>query len=111
LPVRKRAMKRIKPFADPCLTGIDLLASADEADNDRPIAVSAEARDEELRLGDIEVWATLLAPHEVDGLSQIPCALRLIEDRDVLDRWSLHVDEALIAKVMDVLDECSHFAN
>jgi hypothetical protein len=72
--------------------------------------VPVEAGDQELWLGLLEVRATLLLPHEVNRLLQVPGPLGFIEDGHVLDWRLLRVDEAFVAEVMDVLDECSDLA-
>ena len=46
----------------------------------------------------------LLSQHETGGLLQIPRALRLIEDHDVLNWWT-GIDQRVIAEVVNVLDE------
>ena len=57
----KRRSSDVDPFADSRLAGVDLLAAADEANDDGPVAVTVEARDEKLRLGLVEVGPLLLA--------------------------------------------------
>ena len=46
-----------------------------------------------------------LAEHEAGCLLQVPCALRLVEEGDMLDRRPGGIDQALIPEVVDVLDE------
>ena len=49
--------------------------------------------------------AAFLPRHEVRCLLQIPRALRLIEDHDVLNRRA-RFDQRIIAEVVNVLNEC-----
>ena len=44
--------------------------------------------------------------HEVHGLLQCPGTLGFVKDRDVLNRRPGHVDEAVVAEVVNILDEC-----
>ena len=57
-----------------------------------------------LRLGVGESGTVLFSPHEARGLSQIPRALRLIEDYNTFRRRN-GVEQCIVAKVMNVLDE------
>src|SRR5262245_11243703 len=95
-PLRKRRLQRRDPFPDTGFAAVDLLSSSYKAYHDCPVLVPVEAGEEELRLGPPEVPYPLLALHEVDGHGAVPCALRLIEDRDVLGRWILAVAETLV---------------
>jgi hypothetical protein len=84
-PFRKGSIQRRQPLADSRLTGIDLLSAAHETNDHRPVLVPVEAGDQELWLGLLEVRATLLLPHEVNRLLQVPGPLGFIEDGHVLD--------------------------
>ena len=52
----------------------------------------------------IETHLILLSTHETCSLFQVPCALRLIKDNDVINRRP-RIDECFITEVMDVLNE------
>jgi hypothetical protein len=66
--------------------------------------VTVHARDQELRFRLGEVGSFLLAEHEVRCPRQIPGALCLVEESDMLDgRAGVH--KTVIAEVMHVLDE------
>src|SRR5690242_15257346 len=83
-PVRVLLLDRLEPGADAGFARVDFLASADEANNEGPIGVAIEARDEELRFGLRESSSALLSSHEVGGLFEIPGSLCLVEDCYVL---------------------------
>lgn len=102
--MRKRGAQRVEPLGDSGLAGIDLLTAANQAEHHRPVDVAIHAGEQELGLRGIEFTLALLSRHERRCLLAVPRALRFIEDRHVLRR-GLRVDHAVIAKVMDVLDE------
>ena len=54
-PVREAVAYRVEPVADAGLARVNLLTTADETDDDGPGFVPIEIRDQELRLGSIEV--------------------------------------------------------
>src|SRR5690606_7859088 len=92
------------PGGDPSLARVNLLPAADQADDDGPIRMAIHHRNQELRLGLIEVGDALPPPHEVGGLGSVPGALRFVKDHDMID-WGFRSPQAVIAKVMDVLNE------
>src|SRR5690606_766737 len=100
-PVRKRSLKRIKPFGDARFSGVDLLTASDEADDDRPIRVAIKTGNQELRLRHREVGIAAIL-HKTCRLLKVPSALSLIEDRDMLDRRG-GINNTIVAKVVDVL--------
>src|SRR5437867_10918552 len=104
LPLRKAPIHCIEPSVNTSFTCIDFLATADEADDHRPIFVSVHVRDQKLRLGICEAGAPFLSQHKSSGLLQVPRSLRLIEYDDVLYRRT-DVDQRIIAEVVNVLDE------
>src|SRR6185312_5803993 len=73
--------------------------------------MAIETRNQELRFRLGKVSLSLLATHKARSHIEIPCTLCLIEQGDVLDRWATQIDEAVVAKVMDVLNEHLHFAH
>src|SRR5262245_43094861 len=105
MPIRKGSNQRFCPFTDAGLTGVDFLPTAYNADNDRPISHAVQARDQKLWLGLIKARPSLLSLHEARSLSAIPRTLCFVEQRDVLDRRPRRVHQALIAKMVNVLDE------
>src|SRR5436190_22302270 len=84
LPLRKAAIHCIEPSVNASFTRVDFLATADKTDDHSPIFVSVHVRDQKLRFGICEAWAPFLSQHKISGLFQVPGALRLIEDDDVL---------------------------
>jgi hypothetical protein len=69
--------------------------------------MTIHAGNQELRFRHGKARPILLPLHEGRGLLQIPSALRLIKDGDVVRRWSL-ITHILISKVVYVLDERLH---
>ena len=105
MPVGKSAFDRIQPRVDAGLPGVDLLSATDEAHDDRPV-VAVHVRHQELGLGLGEVGDTLLLAHEARRLFGCPRALSLVEDRHMLGRGAVGIQDRLVPKVVDVLDEC-----
>src|SRR5438105_1412971 len=97
----------VHPRLDAGFACIDLLPATHKANNDCPILMSVEVGNEKLRLRLIETRSLLLPLHEVGSLLEIPGALRFVEDDDVL-KGRPGFDEAVVAKVMYVLNECFH---
>src|SRR5918996_710346 len=104
VPIREPRIYSFKPSIDSGFTRVDFLSAADKANNDSPFPMAIHKRNEELRLRIGESGAILFSAHEVRGLSQIPRALGLIEDHNMLRR-SARIDQCIVAKVMNVLDE------
>src|SRR6266481_4141389 len=67
--------------------------------------------DQKLGLRLREVRRVLLPAHKRRCFVQVPSTLRFIEYGDMLDRWTTEIDQTFIAKVMDILNESSHFAS
>src|ERR1043166_2074138 len=109
LPRRKGPINRLQPFPNSGLTRVDLLSSSNETEDNGPIGVSIEAREQELGLGLRKLSYATLALHEICGLGKIPSALGFIENRNVFDR-GFGIFQALIPEVMNVLDEGLYLA-
>ena len=97
------ALQCAQPFADTGFAAIDFLALADQADDDAPIGSAVHDRQQERRLGLVEIEMAALA-HEVNGRLAVPSALRFIEHHDMFGRDMVGRD-ILVAEMMDVLDE------
>src|SRR4051812_43891550 len=108
MPIGKRSQHRVNPFSDSGFAGIDLLPTANQAHDDRPIGMPVKARDEKLRLRLTEPYKTFLAGHKRRGLFKVPSPLSLIKDRHMLNRRPTDIDQTLIAKEVHVLNECLH---
>src|SRR5690606_11766330 len=104
LPVRESSVKRFDPFAYARLTSINFLATPDETDNDRPVRVTIEARNQEFRFRAIEIQNTLLSLHEPRGGRFIPSSLSLVKDRHMVYRCSC-IDQIFITIVMNILNK------
>ena len=89
----------------PGFTPVDLLTAPDQADDDGPIGVAIEARDEELRFRIIESGLLLFPLHEIRGHFEVPGPLSLVEQGDMVDRRPIQVAEALVPEMMDVLNK------
>ncbi len=100
----KSRIHGFKPSIDSGFARVDLLSATDKANNDSPIRVAIHARNQELRLGVGEPRQILSSPHEARGLLQVPRALRLVEDHNMFRRRA-GVEQCIVAKVMNVLDE------
>ena len=110
-PFGKPPIHRVEPSVNTSFACIDLLTATDQTHDHRPIFVSVHVRDQKLRLGICEAWAPFLSQHKISGLFQVPGALRLIEDDDVLYRRT-DIDQRVITEVVNVLDESFHaFSN
>ena len=108
MPVAKCALHGLNPFTNAGLPSVDLLASADKANNHRPIFAAIHAGNQELWLRYIEACDSLLAAHKRGRLFLIPCALSLIKQRYMIDRRTRLIKEAFIPKMVHVLDERLH---
>ena len=64
---------------------------------------------QELRFGHVELNLAALALHKGCCLLSRPCALRFIEDDDLLDRYIV-VSDVMIPKMVNILYETSNFA-
>src|SRR5262245_21494553 len=64
VPVSKLGVDRFNPCADPGFAPVNLLPTADETDNRRPIRMTIKTRDKEFRLGHPKVLDAFLALHE-----------------------------------------------
>src|SRR5215472_8276227 len=103
-PIRKRTFERPQPFLDAGFARIDFLAFTHQADDRAPICVAIHDAEQELRLRHGEAEVPTLLPHELRGLLDIPCSLRLIEDGDFLN-WRGVRRERIVPEMMDILDE------
>src|SRR6478672_3581707 len=86
-PISKALLERGKPLGQARFTRVDLLSSADEANDRAPTVMSVHDANEKLWLRHLKICLPLLLTHEVSQMLGVPCALRLVEDRDPLDRW------------------------
>ena len=102
--MRESRIHGFKPRIDSGFARVDLLSATDKTNNDSPFRMAIHARNQELRLGVGEPGPILFSPHEARGLPQIPRALRLVEDHNMFRRRA-GVDQCIVAKVMNVLDE------
>ena len=103
-PVLESFENCIQPLTDSGFTGIDFLTAADKTNDNRPILVAINAGDQEFWFGLIEAGAVLFPRHKIRRLFQRPSALRLIKQDDML-WWCAFIRQAIISKVMDVLDK------
>ena len=104
LPMPQVALERAHPFGDAGFAAIDLLAFADQADNDAPIGAAVHDREKECGFGHVEASLAAFLAHEIGGLVAVPGALGFIENHDVFGR-DLSCVEILISKAMNVLNE------
>ena len=104
VPMWESRIHSVKPRIDSGFAYMDFLSTADKANNNGPVGVAIHARNQELWLGVREPWAILSSLHKTRGLSQIPSALGFVKDHNMFVR-SAGVDQCLVAKVMNVLDE------
>jgi hypothetical protein len=103
-PMRERCPYGFEPFPNACLARVYLLPSADQADHDGPGFVPVEVRDQEFRLGLVEVRDLLAPTHEVRGLRLRPSPLRFVEDDHMVVGGTRRPD-TFISEVVDVLNE------
>src|SRR5688572_767880 len=106
VPMRESRIHGYKPRINCSFARMDLLSATDKANNDSPVRMAIHTRDQELRLGVGESGTVLFPLHKTRGLSQIPRALRLIEDGNVFGRRT-GIEQCIVAKVMNVLDKSS----
>jgi hypothetical protein len=98
LPVSEARQECSPPFRQSRLAPIDLLAAADERDDDRLIRVPLHHLQQNLRFGERPAEFPL-------RLSRIPSPLRRIEDGDPVD-WNLaRLHELSVDESMHILDE------
>jgi len=109
VPVRETPFRGPKPFPDPGLTCIDLLASADQANDDAPIFVSIDTRDQKLGFGHLEAGSIPLLLHESVRLLVVPSTLSLVEKRYVIGGRA-GILKVGVAVMMHVLNEGFHLA-
>src|SRR5271157_3975317 len=100
----KSRIHGFNPCINPCFPCVDFLSAADKTNDDRPIRMAIHTRDQKLWLGLGEPGAMLFSPHKVRGLLQIPGALRLIKNCNMLCRGPC-VNQQVVAKMMNVLHE------
>src|SRR4051812_30793810 len=110
IPLWKRAIQRIDPLRNAGLSAVNLLASAHQANDDSPILVAVQTGDQKLRLRLPEIRHLFSLTHEVSSLFYSPRALRLIKERHMLVWWT-RIDQAIVTKVVDVLNEHLHLAH
>ena len=102
---------RVKPSIDTSFAGIDFLSAANEADDHCPIFVAIHARNQKFWFRHCKPGAILLSTHKAGCLPQIPCALCLVKNDDML-RWRIRIGQRFVSEMMYVLNErLNTFAN
>src|SRR6185503_7629547 len=102
--MRKAEMESLQPFANSRFARVDLLATANEANDDRPVCMSVEIGDQEFRFRRVEVGDFFPAFHEVSCLIAVPCTLCFVEDHDMVVGW-VRSPDAFIPEMVHVLNE------
>src|SRR5690625_1994569 len=109
-PICKAVAQSRQPFTDTGFTSIDLLTATYQTNHHRPIWVPVHTRNQKLRLGLLKAGYCFLASHKARSLLQVPSPLRFIKESNMLNWRLIRVSQAIITKVMNVLNEHLHFA-
>ena len=104
VPMRESRIYCFKPRIDAAFAYMDFLSTPDKANNNGPFGVAIHARNQKLRLRVGEPWPVFSSLHEIRSLSQVPSALRFVKDHNMFGGRA-GVDQCLVAKVVNVLDE------
>ena len=105
MPPREFCVHRVKPSIDTSFTGVDFLSAANETDDHGPVFVAIHARNQEFWFRHAQTQrGSSFGCIKLAVCSQIPCALRLVKNDDMLGRW-IRICQCFISKMMYVLDE------